>query len=145
LLSIQATGLIPPIIVLNCLRTRVSFWRKSVQGLHAAGGALRKALVGADLYPVALLFPQQFRALVIYQVAQVEVLAALCKTGKKLGKSMIKGRCDARVDQWEFELTFVIVEKPLWLKGYLKTQVRIGFEIISNVLKPNTIPLKLGE
>jgi hypothetical protein len=70
---------------LNCLRTESAFGEKRNQGLHAAGGALSQgaSLLGGSL-PGGAIFPQQFRALVIYQVAQVEVLLQpYAKTGKK--------------------------------------------------------------
>jgi hypothetical protein len=70
------------------------FWRKSVQGLHAAGGALRKALVGADL-PGGAIISQQFRALVIYQVARWRCLLLLMQNRKKAWEINDKGtvRC----------------------------------------------------
>lgn len=59
------------------------------------------------------------------------------KLEKKLGKINDKGDgVMLELTNGEFELTFVIVEKATsGLKDTLKTQVRIGFEIISNVLK----------
>jgi hypothetical protein len=118
----------------------LAFGEKVNQGLHAAGGALSQ---GASLLGGAL----PGGAIISAAVSSVGNLsggagggaaaASYAKTGKKVWEINDKGDgVMLELTDGEFELTFVIVEKSTsGLKDTLKTQVRIGFDIIGNVLK----------
>ncbi len=118
----------------------LAFGEKVNQGLHAAGGALSQ---GASLFGTSL----PGGAIISAAVSSVGNLsggagagaaaASYAKTGKKVWEINDKGEgVMLELTNGEFELTFVIVEKATsGLKDTLKTQVRIGFEIINNVLK----------
>nr|WP_309758801.1 hypothetical protein [Flavobacterium sp.] len=118
----------------------LAFGEKVNQGLHAAGGALAHgaSLLGGSLPGGAII------SAAVSSVGNLSggagggaAAASYAKTGKKAWGINDKGDgVMLELTNGEFELTFVIVEKATsGLKDTLKTQVRIGFEIISNVLK----------
>ena len=118
----------------------LAFGEKVNQGLQAAGGALAQgaSLLGGSLPGGAII------SAAVSSVGNLSggagggaAAASYAKTGKKAWEINDKGDgVMLELTNGEFELTFVIVEKATsGLKDTLKTQVRIGFEIISNVLK----------
>ncbi|TDE54368.1 hypothetical protein [Flavobacterium sp. GT3P67] len=118
----------------------LAFDEKVNQRLHAAGGALSQ---GASLLGGAL----PGGAIISAAVSSVGNLAggagggaasaSYAKTGKLFWK-MEDNDNDSMLElqEGDFELVFVIVEKPTsGIKDTLKTQVRIGFTIENSVLK----------
>ncbi|MGZ9676523.1 hypothetical protein [Flavobacterium sp. GNP001] len=118
----------------------VAFGEKVNQGLQAAGGALSQgaSLLGGSMPGGAII------SAAVSSVGNLSggagggaATASYAKTGKKAWEINDKGDgVTLELTNGEFELIFVIAEKATsGLKDTLKTQVRIGFEIISNVLK----------
>ena len=116
----------------------LAFGEKVNQGLQAAGGSLSQgaSLLGGSL-PGGAIISAAVSSVGNLSGGAGAAAASYAKTGKRAWEINDKGDgVVLELTNGEFELTFVIVEKATaGLKDTLKTQVRIGFEIISNVLK----------